>query len=251
MHPPEIKQAALDLIAAGHNDCEVSRRLGVPRRTILDWRRPTYVRRSAEICPRCWGATRPIRTTDADYAELLGLYLGDGCISDHPRTQHLRITLDLRYPGVIESSRDLLRRVFPRNQVQVFDRRGQRCCDVSVYSSHLTCLFPQHGPGKKHERPITLEFWQELALANAPWSFIRGAIWSDGCAFVNRTGPYEYLSYQFSNRSEDIARLVAGSCEQVSVEARLTHNRRRDLWELRVNRRASVGLMLANLGLKA
>jgi hypothetical protein len=29
-----------------------------------------------------------------------------------------------------------------------------------VYHRHLSCLFPQHGPGKKHERPIELEPWQ-------------------------------------------------------------------------------------------
>src|SRR3954469_14295206 len=28
---------------------------------------------------------------------------------------------------------------------------------LCVYSSHLPCLFPQHGAGKKHERPIVLE----------------------------------------------------------------------------------------------
>ena len=82
MHPPHVKQAALDLIAAGLNDCEVSRRLGVPRRTIMDWRRPTYQSRNdyaVETCPRCWRAAKPMRFSEQDYAELLGIYLGDGC----------------------------------------------------------------------------------------------------------------------------------------------------------------------------
>jgi hypothetical protein len=35
----------LALVEQGLNDCEISRRLGFPRRTILDWRRPTYVPR--------------------------------------------------------------------------------------------------------------------------------------------------------------------------------------------------------------
>jgi hypothetical protein len=99
MHPPHIRAEALALVEAGLNDCEVSRRLGVPRRTILDWRRPTYVsRRStpAEVCPRCWQAARPIRFTADDYAELLGLYLGDGCISSQPRTARLRVALDAK-----------------------------------------------------------------------------------------------------------------------------------------------------------
>jgi Homeodomain-like domain len=97
----------MELIAAGINDCEISRRLGIPRRTICDWRRPTYVprRRRVELCPRCWRPTKPIRLTPNDYAELLGLYLGDGYISEGPRAFRLRITLDLRYPRVIEEAR--------------------------------------------------------------------------------------------------------------------------------------------------
>jgi hypothetical protein len=45
MYPPEVRAKALELVAAGLNDCEIARRLGILRRTILDWRRPTYVSR--------------------------------------------------------------------------------------------------------------------------------------------------------------------------------------------------------------
>ena len=41
MHPLHVRAEALALIEQGLNDCEVSRRIGIPRRTILDWRRPT------------------------------------------------------------------------------------------------------------------------------------------------------------------------------------------------------------------
>src|SRR5438093_5669059 len=97
MHPPEARAEALTLVAAGLNDCQISRRLGIPRRTILDWRRPTYVPRRRiplETCPRCWRSAKPIRFTSGDYAELFGLYLGDGCLSQGARTTRLRIALD-------------------------------------------------------------------------------------------------------------------------------------------------------------
>jgi hypothetical protein len=49
---------------------------------------------------------------------LLGLYLGDGCISAHPRgVYRLRITLDLRYPGIVEECEAALRAVLPLNHV--------------------------------------------------------------------------------------------------------------------------------------
>jgi hypothetical protein len=80
VHHPAVRQAALDLIAQGLNDCEVSRRIGVPRRTVRDWRVPPYVPRTnvRSLCLRCWRPTSPVTFRPDDYAELLGLYLGDG-----------------------------------------------------------------------------------------------------------------------------------------------------------------------------
>src|SRR5688572_22846002 len=105
VHESGIRQAALDLIAEGHNDCEVARRLAVPRRTVRDWRVKPYTRTRAS-CLRCWRPTSPVVFTPADYAELLGLYLGDGHISLMPRSQRLRLTLDARYAVVVEEAAD-------------------------------------------------------------------------------------------------------------------------------------------------
>ena len=170
MHTPQSKQQALDLIAAGHNDCEVARELGIPRGTIRDWRRPVYRRKTqSETCPRCWRSTKPIRFTPEDYCELLGLYLGDGCISEHARTSRLRIALDAKYPQIIRGTRLLLERSFPENPVGLVEAHGGTMYFVSLYSSHLPCIFPQHGPGPKHKRRIVLEPWQHTQLEQAPW----------------------------------------------------------------------------------
>jgi len=221
----------------------------------MDWRRPTYVPRreySLETCPRCWLAAKPMRFTDDDYAELLAMYLGDGCISDLARTQSLRIALDLRYPGIIRETCELLRRCFPVNPVNEVAATG--CVHVLVYSRHLSCLFPQHGHGRKHERAIALEAWQADCVRRAPWPFIRGCIRTDGCAFINRTDvhraePYEYLSYEFSNKSEDIVRLFVEACGRVGVFTRVNCDARGQ-WDVRINRRASVALMQSQVGLK-
>jgi hypothetical protein len=254
MHPPEVRAEALALVDAGLNDCEISRRLGIPRATIRDWRRPTYVPRNGrprlpETCPRCWRAAKPMRFSAADYAEFLGFYLGDGCVSDLARTQRLRIALDLKYPGIIESARALLDRCFPENPTDVVRFHDGGCAHVSVYCSHLECLLPQHGPGRKHERPIELEEWQERILALEPWPFIRACIWTDGCSFINRTGPYEYLSYDFTNHSKDVVDLFTGACDSVGLtDYRVTSYRR--AWKVRINRRPSVALMLEHVGIK-
>jgi LAGLIDADG DNA endonuclease family protein/Homeodomain-like domain-containing protein len=259
VHPPSARSAALELIAAGINDCEISRRLGIPRGTIRDWRRPTYVPRHPQvprqICPRCWRGAKPMRFSAEDYCELLGLYLGDGCISDGPRTTRLRITLDLKYPGIINETRALVARCFPSNRVDIVRKTDGNCVNISVYSLHLPCLFPQHGPGRKHKRTIRLEPWQWRFVDGAPGALLRGLIRSDGCVFINRTDvhrpqPYEYLTYEFANKSRDIIDVFVRTCELIGVEYRLTRRAKRELWSVRINRRSSVARMLEHVGIK-
>jgi hypothetical protein len=265
MHPPHVRAAALALVDQGINDCEISRRLGIPRGTIRDWRRPTYVPRGPaiprEVCPRCWRQAKPMRFTPEDYAELLGLYLGDGSISQGPRAQRLRLFLDAGYPVMNEEIRCLLRRCFPHNRVSdtkpspsTWSGRSDSWHVLSLYSKHLSCLFPQHGAGKKHERPIKLERWQMEIVEIAPWQLIRGLVRTDGCHFINRTDihrpkPYEYLSYDFSNLSKDIIDLFVAACDRVGVFTRTTGAQGRR-WDVRINRRASVAKMVDNVGFK-
>jgi hypothetical protein len=89
------------LIAAGPNDCQIGRRTRIPVRTIGRWRRQSPWARLRAVDPdrpACSSAVLPDRT----YAYLLGLYLGDGCLTALPKALHrLEITLDARYPGMI------------------------------------------------------------------------------------------------------------------------------------------------------
>jgi hypothetical protein len=115
---------------------------------------------------------------------------------------------------------------------------------LHAYHGHWSCLFPQHGPGKKCARPIVLERWQRDLVALAPWAFLRGCIRSDGCVFINRTGPYEYESYDFANLSRDILDLFVSTCAQVGVACRVYEK------HVRIYRRQSVALMLEHVGRK-
>lgn len=247
VHAYEVKNAALELLAAGDNDCEVARRLGIPRTTVRDWRRPPYARKpGTDSCPRCWRPSlRPIVFSAADYSELLALYLGDGHIVRTGRSDRLRIFLDTRYTEIISDACALLRRCFPAHSVGVQRSRKGTTTILSLYCTHLACLFPQHAPGKKHERTIVLEDWQSNILDHEPWPFLRGCIRSDGCVFVNRTGPYAYVSYDFSNRSAQIRELFMDACDLVGVEYRGYPR------YVRIYRRASVALMLEHVGVKA
>jgi hypothetical protein len=244
VHAPAVRQTALDLIALGLNDCEVSRRIGVPRRTVRDWRVPSYVPRTRPLCLRCWEPTSTVTFTPARYAELLGLYLGDGHITQMARAQRLRLMLDAKYPVIVEDAAELIARIVPDNKVGRQYRHEGRMATLHAYHKHWACLFPQHGAGKKHDRAITLEPWQQVLLSHAPWSFLRGCIRSDGCVFINRTGKYTYETYDFTNLSRDIRELFASTCAQVGVECRVYSRR------VRIYRRASVALMLEHVGRK-
>jgi hypothetical protein len=181
----------------------------------------------------------------ADYAFLLGMYLGDGNISRVGRTYSLRITLDARYPRIIDETAAVLRRCLHRNRVNCVTKDAGSAVVVVAHSVHLPCLFPQHGPGKKHERDVSLESWQQDLVDRAPWAVLRGLLWSDGCSFVNRTGRYEYLSWHFSNRSPHIRALFARTCDAVGI----AHREYAD--HFRINRRACSELLCAHVGVKA
>jgi hypothetical protein len=79
-------------------------------------------------------------------------------------------------------------------------------------------VFPQHGPGRKHERPIVLAGWQRAITGMHPRELIRGLIDSDGSRFVanQRVGQrvYRYARYAFSNRSTHILEIF---CEHLDL----------------------------------
>jgi hypothetical protein len=248
MHSPVIRDEAQRMIAAGINDCEIARRLGVARTTVRDWRRPRYVpranARSRATCPRCGGRAPRIVLGDSDYAELLGIYLGDGHITFMDRTQRLRIALDAAHPRIVEETAALLRRGFPDNRVgRVFADEGHTVV-LHVYNSHLGCLFPQAGPGKKHDRRLEFEPWQRAKVSAAPWAFLRGCIRSDGCVFVNRTGRYRYLSYGFYNLSPEILALFVETCHSLGLRPCVYAK------AVRLNRRDDVARLLEHVGRK-
>jgi hypothetical protein len=242
-------------IDAGLNPCEVSRRTGIPRSTIRDWARQrrwlTVVGRDTGDCDRCGGPAHLWDAVPSSYAYLLGLYLGDGCLSPGRRgVFRLRIALDHRYPGIIRECGQAIEDLLPRNRVVVQPNRGEECSGVGVYSKQLPCFFPQHGPGRKHERRILLEPWQEEIVAERPGALVRGLIHSDGCRFENRVRHgdrvYTYPRYGFSNRSTDIRRIFTDACDLLGVEWRVMN-----ACTISVARRKSVGLLDAFVGPKS
>jgi hypothetical protein len=95
--------------------------------------------------------------------------------------------------------------------------RKCNCVEISMYSKHWPCLFPQHRPGRKHERAIRLEPWQEQLVALATKSFLRGLVHSDGCRVIANDRGVESVRYHFSNRSEDIKQLFCVALDTLGI----------------------------------
>ncbi|MGH9196855.1 MAG: hypothetical protein ACRD1T_14070, partial [Acidimicrobiia bacterium] len=90
-------EMVLYLVELGLNDCQIGRITGIHRRTVMDWRHGKRKTRSFGGPGPCSGC-KPGPLDPPTYSYLFGLYLGDGCISEHKRgVFRLRIALDQKY----------------------------------------------------------------------------------------------------------------------------------------------------------
>jgi hypothetical protein len=233
----------LELVRAGRNDCEIARATGIPRGTVWDWRKgqtPDFDRVRTRTSPNSWvcAACRgdPLTLPQAPYTYLLGLYLGDGYIASHARgVYRLRIFCANAYPELIQRCEQAMGEIIATKVSRV---NCEGCTEVASFSKHWPCLFPQHGPGRKHERRIALTPWQQELVDQDPRPLIRGLLHSDGCRVLNWVNGTPYPRYHFSNVSADIRGIFGRACDQLGIEWR-PNNR----WSLSVARRGSVALL--------
>jgi hypothetical protein len=191
---------------------------------------------------------------DYSYSYLLGLYLGDGHLVGNGRSWQLVISLDAAHQQIVRDCRAAMVLTLPSRIPHLRRHPSDRCVRVASMAKAWRQLFPQHGPGRKHERPVVLAAWQRDIVVRHPWPFVRGLIHSDGCRTVNRfktllpsgrVAEYAYPRYFFSNLSADIRGLFCASCDQLGV--RWTQSNHRNI---SVAHRASVALLDEYVGAK-
>lgn len=238
MHSRAVVAEALRLREEeGLGAVRVARRLGLAVGTVRDWHAGKLPHHSLQStlgeaippeCPVCGHDDHRLDELPRAYVYLLGLYLGDGSISTHPRAVYrLRIFLDLQYPEIVERCVEAMGEVVPRNKTNRQNRMSNYVqrdepsnVEVSAYSKSWPCLFPQHGPGAKHKRRVFLEKWQQGLAERWPEALLRGLIQSDGCRFTNTRGKTDSWSaprYSFSNLSTDVTSIFCTACDRLGL----------------------------------
>ena len=227
MHPATTIDQALRLAESGRSSSAIAREIGVPRTTVRDWRAGRLPAAINE-----WDDGEPWTADDfprAAYSYLLGLYLGDGCVSRQARTTELRIFFDAAYPGLIGEAVRAVRAVHPNGRVHVARRLPTNCVVVKSSWLRWPALFPQHGPGMKYTRDVRLTDWQRAITTHHPQALIRGLLNSDGCRYVNRVRvagrEYAYPAYQFTNRSQDVKDILCDHLDQLGIDWRRASSR--------------------------
>jgi hypothetical protein len=210
-----------ELLGTRLSDYEIARKTGVSRGTIQRWRTRGMPRRQRSTCPVNWRPANP-----ESYSYLLGIYLGDGYVSKASHSPVLEISLDARYPEIVKESVEAIWQVLEvRATVSLRATSRGESIRVVAGSQLWPLAFPQHGAGKKHERPIVLSYWQKVIVDRFPRQFLRGLLHSDGSRSINRftvllpSGPreYAYIRYFFTNLSADIRGLFCASCDQLGI----------------------------------
>lgn len=244
-----MRARARALRARGHNIRSVARSLSLPYTTVWHWcvdRPEPAVFGTAVRCFRC-SADVDNPTDPVAYAYLLGLYLGDGHLAVSPGVPVLRVACTNAYPGLVDACAEAMLAVLAA-KVQRIPKRG--CISVESSGKHWPCLFPQHGPGKKHERPIVLADWQRETVERHPGHFVRGLFHSDGCRISNRVTvrgkQYVYPRYMFTNESADIMGLCQWALDLLGIAWKM--NRRNSL---SVARREAVAALDRHVGPKS
>jgi hypothetical protein len=247
---PATAKSVEALLGTNLSDYEIARRTATNRSTVQRWRTQGVPRRHASELVQDWRPSDP-----EAYSYLLGIYLGDGYLARGSRCTTLEIALDPCYPGIVEECAAAIRKILPVN-VRIARRTTPTGEGIRIAATNplWPLAFPQHGHGKKHERAIELETWQQDVVARFPQQFLRGLIHSDGSRVINRftvelpTGgsrEYAYARYFFTNLSADIRNLFCQSCDRLGV--RWTQSSHKNI---SVAKRESVALLDSFIGSK-
>lgn len=257
MRTQEEYDAIFELHDKGLNKCQISRELNIPRSTIKTIIQNRGVEKVAKLpilkisdpSGKHYGfeSRRPYQVVDPKaYSYILGQYLGDGYINktNHNNCYKLRIFTNSRDTELIQTIVQNLQAVFSKNKIGIYKQKHANCVEVYMYSNQLPDLFPQHGPDRKHTRPIILSEEQRIVLDTYPWEFLKGLIHSDGCRYKGMG----LIQYNFCNKSKDIINLFCEYLEKCGVQYTQHYKSKTDSHIVSIYKRTEVAKLEEHIG---
>lgn len=225
---------AIELLKLEPNMMEVSRQTGINWNTLRNWKlgksksyeefylnkvlqQPTHrreIKNPIEYLASLNSSLVP-ENRNAYYSFILGLYLGDGCISKN-KSFSLDIYLDKKYDKMNKYVSFCYGELFGR-KATITDRSthnsNSNCIVVKYSNPNLDILFPHTGVGMKHLRKIELHEWQKEIIN--PIEFIKGLIYSDGSFYYDKRNKKYF--YNFTNCSDDITNMFVKYLNKLGV----------------------------------
>jgi hypothetical protein len=135
-------------------------------------------------------------TKNSDLAYLIGLVLGDGHIQVFPRTERLTVTLNVKYPKLIEYAKEVFQKVFEK-QPSISIQRKSNAVKVSLYQKHISKRIGIIS-GNKRKDVIGVPDW---IVNNKKFttSCLKGLFEAEGSLCIHKpTGTYNFA---FSNKN--------------------------------------------------
>lgn len=138
-----------------------------------------------------------------DLAVLIGLVLGDGHIEVFPRTERLTVTLNTKYPKLIDYTAYLFYKVFGKMPT-IVKQRGHNCVKVSLYQKTISQRLGIIS-GNRSRDIIGIPAWiwtDDTYLIGA----LRGLFEAEGSLNVHL--PTYTYNFQFSNKNKVLLQQV-------------------------------------------
>lgn len=222
-HNLDTYNKVMELYSTGSKIHEIIELTGLSRNCISGWVRKVSGKRYVELDRSGYGAKMASGYDPIEYlvklnphihnelryelySYILGMYLGDGTITKYPRTKRLVISLDVKYPKLVDDVAESISILMGKNPTLINGTNNGKpsYVNVAIYNCNLGILFPHEGSGPKHLRKIQLSKWQLDIIDHR--ALLRGLIMSDGSFCIRRSTNREL--YNFTNCSDDISDIV-------------------------------------------
>lgn len=136
-------------------------------------------------------------------AELIGVILGDGNISEFPRTERLLIISNSNNAGFIKRYTNLVEKLFNK-KAAVYQVRGTQTTRIGIYQKFISERLGVPCGNRKDLR-YRLPTWISVDRYNL-LSWLRGLFEAEGLLSIHK--PTYTYNFQFSNKNESLLNLV-------------------------------------------